>query len=193
MLEDYADLLDSQGKDYLQRISNSSQHMGELIDDLLKLSRVSQQQISREPVELSVLVNIYLKELQAGVPDRPVETAISTGLVVEGDTALLRIALENLLNNAWKFSAGKNPARIEFGNEVQRGKEVFYIRDNGNGFDMKHAEKLFAAFQRLHDAKTYPGTGIGLSIVSRIIKRHGGEIWAEGEEGKGACFYFTLP
>ncbi len=111
----------------------------------------------------------------------------------EGDTALLRIALENLLNNAWKFSAGKNPTRIEFGNEVQRGKEVFYIRDNGTGFDIKYAEKLFAAFQRLHDAKTYPGTGIGLSIVSRIIKRHGGEIWAEGEDGKGACFYFTLP
>jgi PAS domain S-box-containing protein len=193
LLEDYADLLDSQGKDYLQRIFNSSQHMGELIDDLLELSRVTQHKISREPVEMSALVNIYLKELQAGEPDRPVETVITPGLVVEGDTALLRIALENLLNNAWKFSNAKNPARIEFGNEVQRGKEVFYIRDNGTGFDMKHAEKLFAAFQRLHDAKTYPGTGIGLSIVSRIIKRHGGEIWAEGEVGKGACFFFTLP
>jgi PAS domain S-box-containing protein len=192
LLEDHSAQLDRQGKDYLQRISNSSQQMGELIDDLLKLSRFSQQQISHEPIEISVLVNIYLKELQSSNPARQVETLITPGLVVEGDTALLRIALENLLNNAWKFSAGKNPARIEFGNEVQRGKEVFYIRDNGTGFDMKHAEKLFAAFQRLHDAKTYPGTGIGLSIVSRIIKRHGGEIWAEGEEGKGACFYFTL-
>jgi PAS domain S-box-containing protein len=193
LLEDYTDQLDYQGKDYLQRISNSSQHLGELVDDLLKLSRVSQQQINREPVEISVLVNIYLKELQAREPDRQVEAAITPGLVVEGDTALLRIALENLLNNAWKFSAGKNPARIEFGSKVQEGKEVFYIRDNGTGFDMKHAEKLFTAFQRLHDAKTYPGTGIGLSIVSRIIKRHGGEIWARGEEGMGACFYFTCP
>jgi PAS domain S-box-containing protein len=192
LLEDYVDVLDSQGKDYLQRISNSSQHMGELIDDLLKLSRVSQHKISHEPVEMSVLVNIYLKELQFSDPYRQVEAVITPGLVVEGDTALLRIALENLLNNAWKFSIGKNPARIEFGNELREGKEVFFIRDNGTGFDMKYAEKLFAAFQRLHDAKTYPGTGIGLSIVSRIIQRHGGEIWAEGEEGKGACFYFTL-
>jgi PAS domain S-box-containing protein len=193
LLEDYANQLDAQGKDYLQRISKSSLHMGELIDDLLKLSRVNQHKISREPVEISVLVNLYLKELQYSNPARQVETNITPGLVVEGDTALLRIALENLLNNAWKFSAAKNPARIAFGSKVLEGKEVFYIRDNGTGFDMKHAEKLFTAFQRLHDAKAYPGTGIGLSIVSRIIKRHGGEIWAEGEEGKGACFFFTLP
>ena len=193
LLEDYADLLDSQGKDYLQRILNSSRHMGELIDDLLKLSRVSQHKINREPVEISVLVNVYLKELQSREPDRRVETAVTPGLVAEGDTALLRIALENLLNNAWKFSAGQKTACIEFGSTMQDGKEIFYIRDNGTGFDMKHAKKLFTAFQRLHDAKTYPGTGIGLSIVSRIIHRHGGEIWAEGEPGKGACFYFTLP
>ena len=193
LLEDYADLLDSQGKDYLQRISNSSQHMGELIDDLLKLSKVSQHQINNEPVELSALVNVCLKELQAREPDRQVETVVAPGLVAEADTALVRITLENLLNNAWKFSAGEDPARIEFGSTVQEGKEVFYIRDNGTGFDMKHADKLFTAFQRLHDAKTYPGTGVGLSIVSRIIGRHGGEIWAEGEKGTGACFYFTLP
>ena len=192
LLEDYSDQLDSQGKDYLQRISNSSRHLGELIDDLLKLSKVSQQLISREPVEISVLVNIYLKELKSREPERQVETVITPGLVVEGDTALLRIALENLLNNAWKFSTGKNPARIEFGNELQEDKKVYFIRDNGTGFDMKHAEKLFTAFQRLHDPKTYPGTGVGLSIVSRIIHRHGGEIWAEGEDGNGACFYFTL-
>ncbi len=193
LLEDYADLLDSQGKDYLQRICSSSRHMGELIDDLLKLAKASQQQINHEPVELSTLVDVYLKELQSREPARKVETAITPGLVAEGDANLLLIALENLLDNAWKFSAAKNPARIEFGREVQDGKEVFYICDNGSGFDMNYAEKLFAAFQRLHDAKTYPGTGIGLSIVARIIKRHGGEIWAEGEPGQGACFYFTLP
>ncbi len=192
LLEDYAEVLDTQGRDYLKRISNASQHMGELINDLLKLSRVSQHQISHEPVELSVMVNIYLKELRVEEPNRHLETAITPGLIAEGDTALLRIALENLLNNAWKFSASKNPARIEFGSKIEEGKEVFYIRDNGAGFDVKYAEKLFTAFQRLHDAKTYPGTGIGLSIVSRIIKRHGGKIWAEGEPGKGAIFFFTL-
>ncbi len=193
LLEDFSDQLDSQSRDYLQRINSSCEHMKLLIDDLLKLSRVSQVQISREPVELSALANVCLKELKARVPDRPVETVIASDLVVEGDTALLRIALENLLGNAWKFSAGEVPSRIEFGSTFQEGKEVYYIRDNGTGFDMKHAEKLFTAFQRLHDAKKYPGTGIGLSIVSRIINRHGGEIWAEGEPGKGACFYFTLP
>ena len=193
LLEDYAEVLDSQGRDYLQRISNSSHHMGELIDDLLKLSRVSQHQISRDPVEISALVNVYLKELQAREPNRQVKTVIAPGLVAEADTALIRIALENLLNNAWKFSNEKDISRIEFGSIVKEGKEVFYIRDNGTGFDMKYYEKLFTAFQRLHDTKSYPGTGIGLSIVSRIIQRHGGEIWAEGEPGKGACFFFTLP
>ena len=193
LLEDCPEQLDQQGRHYLQRINSSCEHMKLLIDDLLKLSRVSQMQISREPVELSVLVNVCLKELKAREPDRLVETVIAPGLVAEGDTALLRITLENLLGNAWKFSAGKNPARIEFGSTEWEEKEVYYIRDNGTGFDMKHAEKLFTAFQRLHDAKAYPGTGVGLSIVSRIINRHGGEIWAEGEVGKGACFYFTLP
>ena len=193
LLEDHSAQLDPQGKDYLRRITNSSRQMGELIDDLLKLSKVSQHQISHEPVELSALVNVCLKELQAREPGRQVETIITSGLVAKADTALIRIALENLLNNAWKFSASKELTRIEFGSTTQEGKEVYFIRDNGTGFDMKHAEKLFAAFQRLHDAKTYPGTGIGLSIVSRIIHRHGGEIWAEGEPGKEACFYFTLP
>ena len=192
LLEDYADLLDSQGKNYLQRINNSSRHMSELIDDLLKLSRVSQHQVSRELVELSVLANVYLKELQAMEPERQLEIVIKPDLVVEADTALIRITLENLLNNAWKYTSGEEKGRIEFGSTVQQGKEVFYICDNGAGFDMKHADKLFTPFQRLHGSKTYPGTGIGLSIVSRIMHRHHGEIWAESEEGKGACFYFTF-
>ncbi len=193
LLEEYPEQLDQQGKDYLQRINNSCKNMGALIDDLLKLSKVSQHQINHDTVELSALANIYLKELHAREPDRQVETVVAPGLVAEADAALMGIALKNLLTNAWKFSAFENPARIEFGSTVQEGNEVFYIRDNGIGFDMKYAEKLFTAFQRLHDAKTYPGTGIGLSIVSRIISRHGGEIWAEGEEGKGSCFCFTLP
>ncbi len=193
LLEDYAEQLDQQGKDYLQRIFKSSLRMGELIDDLLKLSKVSQHQISHDPVELSTLVSVYLKELQAKEPGRQLETAVAPGLVAKADTALVRIALENLLNNAWKFSSGKDISRIEFGSTVQKGKEVLYIRDNGAGFDMKHADKLFTAFQRLHSEQEFSGTGIGLSIVSRIIKRHGGEIWAEGEVGKGACFFFTLP
>ncbi|MGM0651296.1 MAG: PAS domain-containing sensor histidine kinase, partial [Bacillota bacterium] len=192
LLEDCSDQLDPQSRDYLQRINSSCEHMKLLIDDLLKLSRVSQMQVSREPVELSVLANIYLKELMDSEPNRQAEIVNTPGLVVEGDTALLRIALENLLGNAWKYTGGKEKARIEFGSMVQDEKEVYYIRDNGTGFDMKHAEKIFTAFQRLHDSKKYPGTGIGLSIVSRIISRHGGEIWAEGEPGKGACFFFTL-
>ncbi len=193
LLEDCIDQLDPQNRHYLQRINSSCEHMKQLIDDLLKLSRVSQMQISREPVELSALVNINIIELQAREPDRQVEKVVAPGLVAVGDTALLRIALQNLLSNAWKYSAGEEKARIEFGSTVREGKVIYYIKDNGTGFDMKHAEKLFAAFQRLHSEQEFAGTGIGLSIVSRIISRHGGEVWAEGEKGKGACFFFTLP
>jgi len=193
LLEDYPDRLDPQGRKYLQRINSSCKDMRELIDDLLKLSRVSQRQINREPVELSALVNVYLKELQAREPQRVVETSITPGLLVDADTALLRIAMENLLNNAWKFTVGVEKARIELGTLKHDGQTVYYLKDNGAGFDMAHTGKLFAPFQRLHNSKIYPGTGIGLSIVSRIISRHGGEIWAEGEVNKGACFWFTLP
>ena len=195
LLEDYQDCLDSLGKDYLQRIKGSCDHMKLLIDDFLKLSRVSQQQVSREPVEMSSLALYYINELQGKEPQRVVEIDIAPDLVVEGDPTLLQIALQNLFDNAWKYTSGKDgkdTARIEFGSIITEGKKTYYIRDNGAGFDMKHAEKLFTAFQRLHDPKKYPGTGIGLSIVSRIISRHGGEIWAEGEPDKGACFYFTL-
>ena len=193
LLEDYEDQLDQQGKDFLRRINNSGQHMNELIDDLLNLSRVSRMDISSEPVELSVIVNVCLKELQAKEPHRNLTAVIGTGLVVEGDTALLRIALENLVNNAWKFTAKEDKARIEFGLTQIDSQPVYYIRDNGAGFDSSHAHRLFTPFQRLHSEKDYSGTGIGLSIVSRVIRRHGGDIWAEGEPGKGACFYFTLP
>lgn len=193
LLEDYTEQLDHQGQDYLRRIVNSSRHMTELVDDLLKLSRVSQMEIVREPVEISALVNVCLKELQAREPHRKVETKIDPGLVVEGDTTLLRIVIENLVSNAWKFTGLEGKTKIEFGLTEAGGRSAFFIRDNGTGFDMKHAAKLFNAFQRLHTEQEFSGTGIGLSIVSRIITRHGGEVWAEGEPDKGACFYFTLP
>jgi PAS domain S-box-containing protein len=193
LLEDYSEQLDQQGQDYLRRIGNSSQLMAELIDDLLKLSKVTQMEICREPIELSALVGVCLKELQAKEPQRNIEISVTPGLVVEGDTALLRIVLENLIDNAWKFTRQKEVAQIEFGLNEQASQSAYYIRDNGAGFDMKHADKLFTAFQRLHSEQEFSGTGIGLSIVSRIIARHGGEVWAEGEPGKGACFYFTLP
>ncbi len=193
LLEDYSSQLDQQGQDYLRRIGNSSRQMTELIDDLLKLSKVSRMEINHEPVEISALVNVCLKELQAREPQRNIEILITPGLIVEGDTTLLRIVLENLIGNAWKYSGQVEKAKIEFGLTEQTGRSAYYIRDNGAGFDMKYAGKLFTAFQRLHSEQEFAGTGIGLSIVSRIIKRHGGEVWAEGEPGKGACFYFTLP
>jgi PAS domain S-box-containing protein len=193
LLEDYSEQLDQQGQDYLRRIGNSSLHMAELIDDLLKLSKVSRMEIYHEPIELSALVNVCLKELQAREPQRNIEISVTPGLVVEGDTALLRIVLENLIDNACKFTRQEEVAQIEFGQTDQANQSAYYIRDNGAGFDMKHAAKLFTAFQRLHSDQEFSGTGIGLSIVSRIIHRHGGEVWAEGEPCKGACFYFTLP
>jgi len=193
VLEEYADQLDYQGKDYLKRIATSAVGMNELIEDLLKLSRVSRHELEWEPVELSVLVRIYLEQLIEKEPGRKVEVVIAPGIVACGDTALLRIAIGNLLDNAWKYTAECEEARIEFGSLDQEGCQVYYISDNGAGFDMKHAGKLFTPFQRLHSTSSYSGTGIGLSIVSRIITRHGGEIWGEGELGKGATFFFTLP
>ncbi len=193
LLEEYADQLDYQGKDYLKRIATSAVGMNELIEDLLKLSRVSRHELEWEPVELSVLVRIYLEQLIEKEPGRKVEVVIAPGIAACGDTALLRIAIGNLLDNAWKYTAECEEARIEFGSLDQEGCQVYYISDNGAGFNMKHAGKLFTPFQRLHSTSSYSGTGIGLSIVSRIITRHGGEIWGEGEPGKGATFYFTLP
>jgi PAS domain S-box-containing protein len=193
LLEDYSEQLDQQGQDYLRRIGNSSKQMAELIDDLLKLSKVSRMEINYEPVEISALVNVCLKELQAREPHRQVKVEITPGMVIEGDTALLRIVLENLVDNAWKYTRQEEKALIEFGLTETNGRSAYYIRDNGAGFDMKYADKLFTAFQRLHTEQEFSGTGIGLSIVSRIINRHGGEVWAEGEPGQGACFYFTLP
>ena len=191
LLEDYAEDLDEEARDYLGRVRAASVHMGRLIDDLLNLSRVTRSPLHRERVDLSALVAGIARELQDPRSEREVEFVIEEGVTAWGDARLLLVALENLLGNAWKFT-GKTPgARIEFGVEHRPGG-AYYVRDNGAGFDMDYADKLFGAFQRLHGAKEFEGTGIGLATVQRIVHRHGGRVWAEGEVGRGAAFYFTL-
>ncbi len=192
LFEDFADKLDDEGKDHLQRVRAASQRMGELIDDLLSLSRVTRGEMSREEVDLSALVQTICDELQCGQPDRRAEFTIAPGLVARGDARLLRAALENLVGNAWKFSSKRELTTIEFGKVESNGQSACFIRDNGVGFDMKYAGKLFGAFQRLHSPSDFEGTGIGLATVQRIIHRHGGEIWAESAVDVGTTFYFTL-
>ncbi len=192
VLEDYSETLDEQGVDYLQRIHGAGQRMGELIEDLLKLSRATRLEMHRETVNLSDLAASYLSGLQQQEPERQVAIIVEPDIYVTGDASLLRIALENLLDNAWKFTRDVRQARIEFGTKQHDGRTFYYISDNGAGFDMAYAHKLFHVFQRLHDQEEYAGTGIGLSIVTRIIQRHGGMVWAEGEVGRGAKFLFTI-
>jgi PAS domain S-box-containing protein len=193
LLEDYGNTLDAQGQDYLQRIRGAAQRMAELIDALLGLSRVTRAELSREPVDLTAMAHTIAADLQRSEPNREVEFVIADGLTASGDVRLLRVALENLLGNAWKFSAKQPQARVEVGSLTQPdGALAFFVRDNGAGFDMAYADKLFGAFQRLHRMNEFPGTGIGLATVQRIIHRHGGRIWAEGEVAQGASFYFTL-
>jgi PAS domain S-box-containing protein len=191
-LEDYADTLDAEGSKYLQHVRESAQEMGRLIDALLMLSRVTRSELHRERVNLSALASSVLARLQNNEPERKAELVISDGLVANGDARLLGVVLQNLLGNAWKFS-GKCPmARIEVGARQEDGRPVFFVRDNGAGFDMIYAHKLFGTFQRLHSGAEFEGTGIGLATVQRIIKRHGGRVWAEGEVGRGATVSFTL-
>lgn len=189
LVEDYGDKLDSDARDYLQRIDAATQRMGELIDALLALARVTRAEFRRAPVNLSQLADAVVKQLRASEPSRTVEFVNAEGVMADGDAALLRALLENLLGNAWKFTGKKEPAQIVFGVE---GRSVYYVRDNGAGFDMAYAEKLFAPFQRLHAQRDFSGTGIGLATVQRIVRRHGGRIWAEGAVGRGATFRFTL-
>ena len=192
LLEDYVEKLDGQGKDYLTRIRAASQRMGHLIDDLLNLSRFTRTEMRRETVNLSELAKDLARELKQSDPQRQVDFAIQEGLEVKGDPRLLRVALENLFSNAWKFTSKHPRARIEFGVAQRDGKPTYFVRDDGAGFDMAYQGKLFGAFQRLHKATEFYGTGVGLATVQRIIRRHGGEIWAEAEVEKGATFYFTL-
>ena len=193
LMEDYPEKLDEQGNDYLRRVREASQRMDQLINDMLELSQISRADMKRVMVDLSSLARSVMGELQNGRSgDRRVEFVIQDGLSVRGDPQLLRLALENLLGNAWKFTSKHKSARIEVGAEVSDGRHIYFVRDNGAGFDMAYANKLFVPFQRLHNYNEFAGTGIGLSIVQRIIHRHGGKIWAEGSVDRGATFYFTL-
>jgi PAS domain S-box-containing protein len=192
LLEDCGDQLDETGKNYLQRVRNGVQRMSELIDDLLELARVTRSRMTPGEVDLSAMAREILNQLQHTQPERRVEMAVAPGLIVRGDRRLLRLALENLLGNAWKYTGKQAQARIEFGRESADGNPVFFVRDNGAGFDMQYAHKLFAPFQRLHHPSEFEGTGIGLATIQRIIHRHGGRIWAEAEPGKGAIFRFVL-
>jgi light-regulated signal transduction histidine kinase (bacteriophytochrome) len=192
LFEDYGDKLDAQGRSDLQRVRAATQRMAQLIDDMLNLSRVSRGEMRREMVDLSSMVRNIAEELKAAEPDRKVDVAIADGIQAEGDVRLLRVLVENLLSNAWKFT-GKHPtAKIEFGISQNNGKPVYFVRDDGAGFDMAYAGKLFGAFQRLHSMSEFNGTGVGLATVQRIVNRHGGKIWAEGTVDQGATFYFTL-
>ncbi|MEX2542763.1 MAG: ATP-binding protein [Trueperaceae bacterium] len=192
LLEDYGDKLDADGNQYLLRVRTGAQRMGNLIDDLLDLSRFSSVKVSLAEVNLSKLAAATVEDLRQREPEREIDVAIGADLTVEGDEALLRIVIANLLENAWKFTSQRHPARIEVGVICKPDGDVFYVRDNGAGFDMAHSERLFVPFQRLHGQDAFEGTGIGLATVKRIIGKHGGKIWAESEPGKGASFYFTL-
>ena len=192
LLQNYNDRLDDEGKDYLNRVRSASQRMSVLIDDLLNLSRVTRDEMHHENVNLSALAQKLTRELQQSQPERHVNFTIARGLVVKGDANLLRVALKNLLVNAWKFSRNRECARIEFGSARTNGQHAYFVRDNGVGFDMAYADKLFGAFQRLHPPNEFEGSGIGLATVRRIVNRHGGIIWAESAVDQGATFYFTL-
>lgn len=193
LLEDCHDQLNANGQDYLRRIRAATQRMGQLIDDLLNLSRVTRSEMYLEPVDLSLLASSICTELQQSQPERQVEFVIQTGLLAQGDIRLLRVLLVNLLNNAWKFTSKHTQARIEFRvSKSESGVPVYFVRDDGAGFDMTYTHKLFGPFQRLHNMRDFPGNGIGLATVQRIVHRHGGRVWAEGEVERGATFYFTL-
>jgi PAS domain S-box-containing protein len=200
----HADQLDEKGRHYLARVRAGTQRMGQLIDDLLKLSRVTRNEMQRVPVDLTALAETVAAELREREPGRAVTFSAQPGLTAEGDPALCRVVLENLLGNAWKFTAKHPTATITFEqaeapsapfSPLIGGKmpKAFVVRDDGAGFDMAFAAKMFGAFQRLHSDREFPGTGIGLATVQRIIRRHGGEVWAQGAVGCGAAFFFTLP
>jgi ligand-binding sensor domain-containing protein/signal transduction histidine kinase len=193
LLEDYHNKIDAKGKDYLQRIRSATIRMALLIDDMLNLSKISRSEMNTRKVNLSSLAQDITNELRESQPERDVKVIIQEGIKAIGDERLLRIVLENLIGNAWKFTSKNLTASIEFGMQYQEGIAVYFVSDNGAGFDMNYAQKLFGAFQRLHSNDEFSGSGIGLATVQRIVHRHGGEVWAEGEVKKGAKFYFTIP
>ena len=192
LVEDYGKTLDENGKEYLNRVRNATSRMSQLIDDMLRLSRLTRVEMTMQKIDLSFIATTIIEDLKKTDPKRKITFITEKKLIVDGDVNLLQILLDNLLGNAWKFTKKRKQTEIEFGKTKNGQETVFFIRDNGAGFNMKYADKLFIPFQRLHDDADYQGTGIGLSIVSRIIHRHEGRIWADAEENKGATFYFTL-
>ncbi len=192
ILDSQADRLDDTGRKFLDRVRQSSREMTQLIDDVLYLSKVTRAEVREHEVDLSGLVLLLLDRIRETEPDREVEMKVRPGVIVVGDGQLLRIAMENLLDNAWKFTSRQPEGRIEFGMSQIGGEPTYFVRDNGAGFDMAYADRLFGPFQRLHLASEFPGSGIGLATVQRIIHRHGGKVWAEGMVGQGATFHFTL-
>lgn len=192
LLEDYSDKLDDEGRTYLRYLQEGSRDMNELIEGLLKLSRSTRGELLKERVDLSALVETVGGELRSADTEHRVTFQVARNMQVDADPRLLKVVIENLLGNAWKYSNQEEEARIEVGTTERDGETVFFVKDNGAGFDMTFADKLFLPFQRLHRADEFAGTGIGLATVERIVHRHGGRIWAESSAGEGACFYFTL-
>ncbi len=192
LLEDYADNLDEEGRHYLERIRVGAQRMGELIDALLELSRVTRREVTKQTVDLTEIAQEVLTDLQQSEPEREINCTIQTGMHAKGDKHLLHIVLANLLGNAWKYTSKQPVAEIKFGSKIENGKTVYFVEDNGAGFNMDYANKLFIPFQRIHRPEEFPGSGVGLATVSRIINKHGGRIWAESEPGQGSTFFFTL-
>jgi signal transduction histidine kinase len=192
-VEDYGDRVGSAGRDQLNRVRAGAQRMGRLIDDLLRLSRLGRVETSSVEVDLTAMAHDIIEEFRASEPQREVIVEIATDLRATGDPTLLKSALQNLLSNAWKFTAFRRPGKIQFYTDEIEGRATFVVRDNGAGFDMAYADKLFGVFQRLHNADEFPGTGVGLATVSRVVARHGGRVWAKSKEGEGATFYFTMP
>ena len=192
VLESQGDRLDEAGQRFLSRVREASQHMSQLIDDVLHLSRVTRADLRDQEVDLSSIASLILTRLQESEPERKLDAKVRPGVLVTGDSQLLKIAMENLLENAWKFTAKEPESRIEFGMMQAGGEATYFVRDNGAGFDMTYTDRLFGPFQRLHPQGEFPGNGIGLATVQRIIHRHGGRVWAEGLVGQGATFYFTM-
>jgi light-regulated signal transduction histidine kinase (bacteriophytochrome) len=192
LLEDYGDKLEAEAKNYLERIRRATQNMGRLIDDLLSLSRVMKSDFYPQDFDLSAMVREIADDIQQRHMLQGLILDVKNGIVVKADQRLITIAMTNLLDNAFKFTSKREHPHIEFGTDLQDGETVFFVRDNGAGFNMEYVDKIFEAFQRLHRTEEFPGTGIGLATVQRVIDRHGGRIWAKGEPGKGATFFFTL-
>ena len=190
LLEDMGKELDGASRNYLDRIAAGIRRMGQLIDDMLKLARLSRGELDRKSTDLSQIAAVIALELESSAPDRGVEFRIAEGAIVNCDERLMSIVLQNLIGNAWKFTVGRDAAVIEFGSVGQDGGTVYYIRDNGAGFNMAYSDKLFTAFQRLHRAEDFEGTGIGLATVKRVMDRHGGHVWAESVEGQGTTIFF---